>query len=63
MRVLKVFIWTSKIIPDLWLITVFCPIKKKSFHPTVQKFQEMAVDSHGHEQYVPRVQLPRQIMT
>ena len=35
MRVLKVFIWTSKIIPDLWLITVFCPIKKNKLHSTL----------------------------
>ena len=28
---LKIWIWTSKIIPDLWLVNLFWPIKKK-FH-------------------------------
>ena len=27
----KFWIWTSKIMPDLWLVDLFCPIKKK-FH-------------------------------
>ena len=36
MRAPKMQIWTPKIIPDLWLSAVFCPIKKiKSLHPTV----------------------------
>ena len=30
-RVPKFWIWTSKIMPDLWLLALFCPIKKK-FH-------------------------------
>ena len=30
-RVPKLRIWTSKIMPDLWLLALFCPIKKK-FH-------------------------------
>ena len=32
----KIWIWTSKIMPDLWLSAVFCQIKKKSLHPTVR---------------------------
>ena len=33
----KILIWTSKIIPDLQLSAVFCPIKKiKSLHPNPQ---------------------------
>ena len=27
-HVLKFWIWTSKIMPDLWLVDLFCPIKK-----------------------------------
>ena len=27
----KFWIWTSKIMPDLWLVDLFCPIKK-NFH-------------------------------
>ena len=30
-RAPKFRIWTSKIMPDLWLVALFCPIKKK-FH-------------------------------
>ena len=30
-RAPKLRIWTSKIMPDLWLVDLFCPIKKK-FH-------------------------------
>ena len=31
----KFWIWTSKIMPDLWLVDLFCPIKKIStLHPT-----------------------------
>ena len=33
-RALKIWIWTSKIMPDLWLSAVFCQTKKKSLHPT-----------------------------
>ena len=32
----KIWIWTSKIMPDLWLSAVFCQIKKKSLHPNVE---------------------------
>ena len=36
-RALKFWIWTSKIMPDLWLVALFCPIKKNStLHPNVQ---------------------------
>ena len=35
-RAPKLRIWTSKIMPDLWLLDLFCPIKKNStLHPTV----------------------------
>ena len=27
----EIWIWTSKIMPDLWLVDLFCPIKK-NFH-------------------------------
>ena len=30
-RTPKIWIWTSKIIPDLWLVDLFWPIKK-NFH-------------------------------
>ena len=29
----KIWIWTAKIMPDLWLSADFCQIKKKSLHP------------------------------
>ena len=33
----KIWIWTSKIIPDLWLVDLFCLIKKMSIlHPSLQ---------------------------
>ena len=32
-RVPKIWIWTSKIMPDLKLSAVFCQIKKESLHP------------------------------
>ena len=32
----KVWNWTSNIIPDLWLLDLFCPIKKK-FNPPPNK--------------------------
>ena len=33
----KFWIWTSKIMPDLWLVDLFCPIKKTStLHFTAQ---------------------------
>ena len=36
-RMPKLWIWTSKIMPDLWLLDVFCPIKKNStLHPSAQ---------------------------
>ena len=31
--IFKIWIWTSKIMPELWLSAVFCQIKKKSLHP------------------------------
>ena len=32
----KLWIWTSKILPDLWLLDLFCPIQKIStLHPNV----------------------------
>ena len=31
----KFCIWTSKIMPDLWLADLFCPIKKKFPHSTL----------------------------
>ena len=35
-RTRKIWIWTSKIIPDIWLVDLFWPIKKNStLHPTV----------------------------
>ena len=35
-RAPKLWIWTSKIMPDLWLVDLFCPIKKNStLHPTI----------------------------
>ena len=34
-RVPKIWIWTSKIMPDLWFRAVFCQLKKKSLHPTL----------------------------
>ena len=37
-RAPKIWIWTSKIMPDLWLSAVFCQIKKKSLHPTGQRW-------------------------
>ena len=33
MCVPKLWIWTSKIMPDLWLLDLFCPIKKKNHTP------------------------------
>ena len=37
LRVLKLRIWTSKIMLDLWLLDLYCPIKKNStLHPNVQ---------------------------
>ena len=33
MKILKIWIRTSKIMPDLWLGAVFCQTKKKSLHP------------------------------
>ena len=36
-RAPKFRILTSKIMPDLWLVALFCPIKKNStLHPNVQ---------------------------
>ena len=32
-RALKIWIWTFKIIPDLWLSAIFCPIKKIKITP------------------------------
>ena len=29
----KIWIWTSKIMPDVWLSSVFCPIKKINITP------------------------------
>ena len=34
-RVPKFWNWISKIIPDLWLLELFCPIKKKFPHSTL----------------------------
>lgn len=31
--VLTLWIWTSKIMPDLWLLDLFCPIKKNVHTP------------------------------
>ena len=39
----KIWIWTSKIIPDLWLSAVFCQIKQKSLHPTQQLRQTVCL--------------------
>ena len=30
----QIWIWTSKIIPELWLSAVFCPIKKIKINPS-----------------------------
>ena len=33
----KIWIWTSKIMPHLWLSAIFYQIKKKSLHPIVEE--------------------------
>ena len=33
----KIWIWISKIMPDLWLSAVFCQIKQKITPPYCQK--------------------------
>ena len=42
-RAPKLWIWISKIMPDLWSVDLFCPIKKIStLHPYVQGFQDIS---------------------
>ena len=38
---LQFWIWTSKIIPDLWLSAVFCPINKKITPPSCTGLPEV----------------------
>ena len=42
----KIWIWTFKIMPDLWLSAVFCPSKKKkSLHPTVYDSSPLVISN------------------
>ena len=41
------WIWTSKIIPDLWLYAVFYPFKKKSLHPNKQEHFQIVTAQTG----------------
>ena len=51
-RALEIWIWTFKIIPDLWLSAIFCPIKKIKITPpywsmwSSQSFQPKLRYSH-----------------
>ena len=50
---LKIWNRTSKIIPDLWLVDLFCPIKKRLPHSTLMPSLEQSCCHIAGENCVP----------
>ena len=46
-RAPKFRIWTSKIMPDLWLVALFCPIKKKFHTPPYSTYASLTFGGLG----------------